>query len=302
MKKPKVTIGICVKNCEAYIKEAIESIINQDFPHELMEVIFVDDGSKDGTFSIISNSVSKMDMRVKIYRQEWRGLGPARNVVVNNADGDYIVWVDGDMILPKNHIRKQVEFMEQNSKVGIAKAKYGVPAKENLVSTLENIAFVVEDALAQDEWKTNLRLPGTGGSIYRVDAIRQIGGFDDNLKRVGEDQDAAYRIKAANWSIYRTKTVFYEKRNKTWKALWNKYFGYGYGNYCLYRKNRSIFSIHRMIPLAALIGGLLYSVIAYRLTRQKAVFLLPIHNTFKTTAWCLGFVKGQIDSMRCVYK
>jgi len=291
-----------VKNCEAYIKEAIESVINQDFPHELMEVIFVDDGSKDGTFSIISDFVSKMDMQVKIYRQEWRGLGPARNVVVNNADGDYIVWVDGDMTLPKDHIRKQVEFMEQNSKVGIAKARYGMPTEENLVSTLENIAFVVEDALAQDAWKTNLKLPGTGGSIYRIDAIRQIGGFDDNLKRVGEDQDAAYRIKAAQWSIYRTKTIFYEERNKTWKTLWNKYFRYGYGNYCLYRKNRSIFSIHKMIPLAALIGGLLHSVIAYRLTRQKAIFLLPIHYTFKMTAWCLGFVKGQIDFMRSAYK
>ena len=302
MVKPKVTIGVCVRNSAATLREAIESIIYQDFLHELLEVIFVDDGSDDKTLSIINSYVPKMDMHVKVFHQEWKGLGPTRNLVVENAKGDYIVWVDGDMTLPKDHIQKQVEFMEQNSKVGIAKAKYGAPAEENLVSTLENIIFVVEDALAQDEWKTNLKLPGTGGSIYRVDAIRHIGGFDNNLKRVGEDQDAAYRIKAAHWSIYRTKTVFYEKRSKTWKALWNKYFCYGYGNYCLYRKNRSIFSIHKMIPPAALIGGLLNCVIAYRLTRQKAVFLLPIHYTFKTTAWCLGFVKGQIDFMRCAYK
>ncbi len=296
--KPVVTIGVCVRNSASTIREAIESVINQGFPHELMEVIFVDDGSEDGTLSIINSYVQKIDMRVKVFHHEWKGLGPSRNIVVNNADGDYILWIDGDMTLPKDHIQKQVEFMEQNSKVGIAKAKYGMSAEENIISTLENITFVIEDALAQDEWKTNLKLPGTGGSIYRVDAIRQIGGFDDNLKRVGEDQDAAYRIKAAHWSIYRTKTVFYEKRSKTWKALWNKYFRYGYGNCCVYRKNRSIFSIHKMIPPAALIGGMLNCVIAYRLTRLKTVFLLPIHSTFKTTAWCLGFVKGQIDFMR----
>jgi len=47
--KPIATIGVCVRNCEATIKEVINSIINQDFPHELMEVIIVDDGSEDRT-------------------------------------------------------------------------------------------------------------------------------------------------------------------------------------------------------------------------------------------------------------
>lgn len=50
--KPKVTVGICVRNCENYIKDAINSILDQDFPHEFMELIFADDGSEDNTFSI----------------------------------------------------------------------------------------------------------------------------------------------------------------------------------------------------------------------------------------------------------
>ena len=49
MLKPKVTIGVCARNCETTIGEAVESIIMQDYPHELIEVIFVDDGSTDGT-------------------------------------------------------------------------------------------------------------------------------------------------------------------------------------------------------------------------------------------------------------
>ena len=50
--KPKVTVGMCVKNCAATIKEAIESVLNQDFPHELMELIIVDGNSEDETLSI----------------------------------------------------------------------------------------------------------------------------------------------------------------------------------------------------------------------------------------------------------
>lgn len=83
--KPKVTIGICVRNCEVFIKEAIESVANQDFPHELMEIIVVDDGSEDKTLSIVLNLVSKVDIHVKVFHDRWIGLGPARNIVVENA-------------------------------------------------------------------------------------------------------------------------------------------------------------------------------------------------------------------------
>ena len=297
---PNVTIGVCVRNCEASVREAIDSILDQDFSHELMEVIFVDDGSEDKTLSVILDSVSRVDMNVRVFSGEWKGLGHARNVVVDNARGDYIVWVDGDMILPRDHVRKQVEFMEQNPKVGIAKAKCSAFLEENLVATLENIPFVVDDVRAGNEWKTASKLPGTGGSLYRVEAIRQVDGFDNQLKGTGEDQDAAYRVEAAGWSIYRTNALFYERRSKTWKALWDKYVWYGYGDYRLYRKNRSIFSLHKMVPLAGFFAGLLYSLIAYRLTRRKVVFLLPFHYAFKMVAWCLGFAKGQVDFVRDV--
>ncbi len=122
-----------------------------------------------------------------------------------------------------------------------------------------------------------------------------MGGFDGNLKGTGEDQDAVYRVKEAGWSICRTNTVFREKRSKTWKALWDKHVWYGVGDYSLYLKNRSIFSLYKMTPFIGFIAGILYSISAYKLIHRKVVFVLPIHFTFKMTAWCLGFLKGQLN-------
>jgi len=289
--KPKVTIGVCVRNCEDYVKEAIDSILDQDFPHELMELIFVDDGSTDNTLSIIKDSVLKMDMQVKVFHHEWKGLGAARNVVVDNAEGEYIVWVDGDMILPKNHVRKQVEFMEKNPKVGIAKAKYGMTPGENIVAALENIPFVV---YYSKNGSLNSKLPGTGGSIYRVEAIRQVGGFDSRMKGVGEDQDVAYRIMSDGWLIKITDAFFFERREESWNNLWKKYVWYGYGNYFLYRKNKRFFKMYKMIPPAGFLAGLSFSFSAYRLTGNKMVFLLPLHFVFKSAAWCWGFIKANL--------
>lgn len=291
--KPKVTIGVCVRNCQDTISEAIQSILTQDFPHELMEIIFVDE-SEDNTLSIIKECASKVDMKIKIFHYKGKGLGYSRNVVVNNAHGDYIVWVDGDNVLPPDHVRKQVEFMEGNPNVGIGKARYMMP-KESLVAILENIPFMVSDK--KPEIKT-LKLPGTAGTICRLEVIKQAGGFDSDLKGTGEDQDVAYRVAAMGLLISRTPAFFYERRVNTWRKLWNKYFWYGYGDHDLYCKNRKIFSLYRMNPLAGFIAGALYIHDAYELTNYKVVFLLPFHFAFKMFAWCLGFAKAHVDFER----
>jgi len=294
MSPPIVTIGVCVKDRGHTLSEAIESIMHQDFPHTMMEVIFVDDGSRDSTLSVIQEYVSRIDIATKIFHTEWQGLGLARNIVVKNAKGKYIVWVDGDMRLPNDHVKKQVDFMEKNPDVGIAKAKYGMFFGKT-VATLENMSDVVEETLGKIYWKKHSKLPGSGGSIYRVEAIKQVGGFDAGIKRVGEDQDIAYRVRSAGWSLSRTQAVFHEGRETTWKALWDKYFWYGYGNYKIYCKNRNIFSLPRMVPPASLIIGLFYSTIAYKLTHKKIFFLLPFHFTLKTLSWCAGFITNQAN-------
>jgi len=290
--RPKVTVGVCVRNSASTIRETIESIMAQDYPHELMEVIFVDDGSEDSTLSIIKSYIPKMDMKAKIFHHEWRGLGPSRNVVVNNAEGDYIIWVDGDITLPPSFVREQVSFIEQNPKIGIVGGKPAFCIKGNLVTILESIVPVVYRIKYGKKAKN---LPGTGGSIYRVKAIRQVGGFDELIKGSGEDIDAAYRIKSAGWLVYRDHALFYDKHAATWVGLWKHYFWHGYGGHYFFHKHRSIAKIYGMVPPISFLVGLLFSIEAYKITRRKVLFLLPFHYMLKRIAWCLGFIKGHID-------
>jgi glycosyltransferase involved in cell wall biosynthesis len=294
--KCRVTIGVCVRNCEDYVKKALDSISGQDFPHELMELIFVDDGSEDNTLSIIREYVSKIDIAAKVFHTSWKGLGLARNLVVDNASGEYIVWVDGDIILPADHVRKQVEFMEQNRRVGIAKARYGILNGENIVGFLDNIGYVAVDCMFGG--KMTSRCVGTGGSIYRVEAIRQVKGFDASIKGAGEDMDAECRIRQSGWLLFLgSPAVFYERRRKSLKSLWNENFWHGYGRDFTFRKNRKVFALLEMTPMAGLVAGAWYSTNAYKLVHRKIVFLLPLQYSFKRIAWCFGFIKGQIDRL-----
>lgn len=294
--KPTTTIGVCVKNCASCISGTIDSIQIQDYPHKFLEVVFVDDGSEDSTLSVIREYVPKLGMKTKVFSHEWRGLGPSRNVVVRNASGKYIVWVDGDMTLPVDHVRKQVEFMENHPDVGIAKARYGVLADENLIGFLENAAYVGVDLIHGG--KFTRRTVGTGGSIYRVEAIRGIGGFDDDLKGVGEDMDAELRMQEKGWLLYLgSPAIFYERRRKSVRAIWREGVWHGYGGYDNFRKGRKVFSFYKMTPVIGFLAGVWYSVVAYREIKRKRVFLLPVQYSFKRVAWCFGFAKGQL---RCV--
>jgi glycosyltransferase involved in cell wall biosynthesis len=64
-RKIMVTIGVCVRNADETIKEAIDSVIRQDFPHEHMEIIVVDGNSHDKTLSIIEDCLSKTAIIVR---------------------------------------------------------------------------------------------------------------------------------------------------------------------------------------------------------------------------------------------
>ena len=209
----------------------------------ILEPSFYDNGnSKDKTLEIIKNELKNSDVESRIFTEN-KGLGYARELVVKNAKGKYIVWVDSDMILPKDFVKKQVEFMESHPDVGIAKGKYASVEENSLVATLENVTFLV--AFQHGKNEANLFPLGTSGCIYRVEAIRQAGGFDENISGVGEDMDVEYRVKMAGWKLSLSSAIFLEKRRRTWHSLWDEYLWHGKGAAHLYKKNKRILFSNR---------------------------------------------------------
>lgn len=297
--KPLVTVGICVRNGERLLRNAVDSIINQDFPSEQLQIIFVDDGSEDSTPKIISQYVSKLGDRAKFFRGSWKGLGYARNLIVNNADGEYILFVDADEVLTSNYLKAQIDLLENNPEVGVTAGIFKT-VTGNLILNLEIIPYIVNQRNYLKPksfiWKTD-KLIGTGGTTFRVKALRQVKGFDERIKGSSEDTDLVLRIKKAGWLIRPNMAELYELHGGLSKPneLWKKYFWYGYGCQRTIQKTREAFSLPRMTPVAGLVAGVFYSFPAYKFLHQKQVFLLPLHFGLKLTAWTCGFMKGQIQ-------
>lgn len=296
LKDHHITVGLCVKNNEAFIDETMASLIYQDFPLEQMELLVVDGYSKDKTIEIIKHYASKANMVYRIFFEK-EGLGVARQMVVDKANGKYIVWVDGDLVLSRNYVRILFELMEANPNVGIAKGKYSLSSGTNSVATLE-IYSRAAGKMVDFNSKIKTSSMGTAGCIYRVDAIREIGGFDSAIFGYGEDWDAEYRVRAAGW-LLRTADIYYrdyERRGLTWSDIWRKYLRRGYDSHLIFHKNEGSIELYKWTPFAALVSGFLHSLVLYRLTGKKIAFFLPLQYAFKMTAWCLGFRRNMCES------
>ena len=284
--KTKVTVGLCVKNSGKTVKGAINSVINQTYPSELVEIIVVDGGSKDETLSVVTDMASNTNTRVEIHFDEGRGLGAARQMVVDNANGNYVIFVDGDVELVNDFVQKQVDFMEKNPRVGIAVGKY-LYKEGTLIASLQNLHHYITEFLGND------------ATIYRTKALRQVGGFDINIKGACEDLDMMAKLRVRGWELsINKKAKFYHSPRETWRAFWieQKWFGYG-GHYFVHKHKHmnTPFPLWYKVPSVTFVATLKVAVKAYRLLHKKESFLMPLLFSLGTISWWLGFAKSNLD-------
>lgn len=110
--KPLVSVIMPNYNSEKYIKDSIESVLNQTYSN--LELIIVDDISNDSSIKIIKEFV-KSDKRVKFYQlDEKGGASKARNLAISKAKGKYVAFLDSDDLWKKEKLEKQINFMEEN--------------------------------------------------------------------------------------------------------------------------------------------------------------------------------------------
>jgi glycosyltransferase involved in cell wall biosynthesis len=97
-----------------FIAEAIESVLNQTFPAH--EIIVVDDGSTDGTGEFVEK---RFGNKVRLIRQENKGMGAARNAGIKVATGNIFQFLDADDLLLPNKFEVQLDFWRRNPEFDI---------------------------------------------------------------------------------------------------------------------------------------------------------------------------------------
>ncbi|WML36801.1 glycosyltransferase family 2 protein [Clostridium sp. OS1-26] len=144
----EVSIIIPIYNSEKYLRTCLDSLINQTF--EKIEIILVNDGSKDESLKIMNEYKAK-DKRIKIISQENQGQGEARNNGIKIACGKYITFVDSDDWIAEDHIENLYE-MAVNNNADISVCNM-VMVREKDLKNIKLEMFTIKEMIGEDAVK-----------------------------------------------------------------------------------------------------------------------------------------------------
>ena len=96
-----ISIIVPVYNAEKTLEKCVDSLLNQN--HRELEIILVNDGSKDNSLAMC-RAFAEKDERIRVIRKTNGGAASARNVGINEATGEYLCFVDGDDKVEKNYV------------------------------------------------------------------------------------------------------------------------------------------------------------------------------------------------------
>lgn len=201
---PKVTVMMMTYNTQAYLNEAIESILNQTYKN--FELIIYDDGSTDKTPDIIH---SYKDSRIRYIRsEENHGVAYARSHALLLTRGEYVAVQDADDSSYPHRLEKQVDYLDRHRDIVLLGSSYEII---NSQGHLVNTIYVPTD-LISIRW--HLLFGGcfaNSSVMFRLDKILEIGGYDEKVL-AGADYDLLIRI-GAKYKLKQLKEVLVKHRD-----------------------------------------------------------------------------------------
>ena len=118
---PKVSLIVPIYNVQDYLRDCLESLIKQDY--ENLEIILVNDGSKDHSLDI-ANDYARKDKRFMVLTKENGGLSDARNYGIDHANGQYCCFVDGDDTVDSHYVSAMVNTLDPTIDMVVCDMEY----------------------------------------------------------------------------------------------------------------------------------------------------------------------------------
>jgi glycosyltransferase involved in cell wall biosynthesis len=190
VKGPLVSVIVAVYNGERFLGATLESIFAQDYTP--IEVIVVDDGSKDG-----SADIARSFEGVNLLRQSNAGPAAARNAGLDTASGEFVAVVDADDVVPPDKLSVQISYLLDHPHVSCVLGRQ---------EWIDPPTWLQRDAIYGE-------LGGipSSSAVLRADTLRQLDGYDPTF-RTGEDMDLLIRMRERGLEIIVLPNVVQRRR------------------------------------------------------------------------------------------
>jgi glycosyltransferase involved in cell wall biosynthesis len=193
-REPLVSVVICTYNRRALLRHCLTSLFTQTFPKDDYEIIVVDDGSTDGTQTLLQGVAQEAGPALSALRQENKGSAAARNLGISNARGRIIASIDDDCVATECWIENAIPYFADDNIVGVqGQTLPAEPVRLQFFPPRFSYTLEVRDAV----WTHP-----TCNMFYRKQAILDVGGFNETFKICAEDVDLALRLERVGRIVF----------------------------------------------------------------------------------------------------
>ncbi len=219
----KVSIIVPCYNAEKNIGFTLDSLLNLDYPKDMIEIIVVDDKSKDRSTDVVRRYAKKYkNIKLIVNSRNSGGAAEPTNIGIKAAKYDYIAVTDDDSTPQRDALRKMIGFLQQDNKVGGVTCSVLSDKPETFIQHLQSIEYsvIAFNRKLLDLVDAVYVTPGPF-ALYRKKTLIEIGLFD--TKNLTQDIEIVWRMLSRG---YKAKmcldTKVYSKTPKNFRAWWKQ--------------------------------------------------------------------------------
>jgi glycosyltransferase involved in cell wall biosynthesis len=233
MNLPLITVAVCSFNGERYLEKTLNSVLAQDYSN--FELVVVDDGSSDGTVSIIKRFADRHSCIRPFFRSH-HGLPASRNFLFTQARGEWIAIIDQDDLCYPTRLSRELELAQRYPTAGLVFSNVNqVNESDDVISDYLSI-FALPEHLIRREHAGNLLLrlgcfSASASCFIKRDTVLAVGAFDelfpyscdyDYFIRAGFEVDFAYtKDTLAAWRRHAEQaTATYGRKGSEVRSLY----------------------------------------------------------------------------------
>ena len=202
-----MTVSLCIiaRNEQAALKELLEDVKAQTYPHGKMEIVLVDNLSADSTKTVMEDFAARENGFWNVTVAQCRKIGQAAawNCAVLHAGGEIIIRVDAHASIPNDSVSWNVKHIRQGEFIcgggRPCRAEKASPWQETLLAAEESL-FGSSVAKYRRRQAHKQYVSSVFHAAYRREVFAKVGGFNENLGRT-EDNEIHYRMRCSGFKI-----------------------------------------------------------------------------------------------------
>jgi len=246
---PTVSLILPIRNEAKHIRGCLESIAQQDFPHEQMEIIIADGLSSDNTKEVVEAS-KPSDIPLIWLDNPGKIVPTGLNLAIRQASGEIIIRVDGHAEIAPDYVSRCVWYLQNQQIQGVGGPMESIG--ENYISEVIAYAMSSSFGVGNSAFRTvvdkTLFVDSIPFPAYTRDIIQAAGLYDEELVR-DQDDEYNYRIRELGGKLLLAvdvKSRYYSRASLA--KLWKQYFQYGFYKVRVLQKHPRQMSLRHFVP------------------------------------------------------